>query len=508
MGKGGNRRGKNWKGFSKSFGGSGYGTGRHGSRNNEGDATDDRCDSSERSKGSYDLDKLKESEDYSRRVETNAPKRKYAICFGYLGTNYCGLQSNPAADTVEKEVERALFLAGGIQESNFGFLHKIQWTRAARTDRGVHANGQCCAMRLSVPIIYRQRQLFIDRVNSFLPGDIRMHAICKVTKAFNAKNLCGGRRYNYLLPTYMLRRRSEVISHLQDVYEQQGPIEGAGVEGGFTTQGARSIGYLNAHFIEYAFDDPIIKGYRADAGALERLTAACQKFVGTNKYHNYTTGKLPTDGSSKRYIMKFEVGQPVVSEASGVEFVLLTIIGQSFLLNQIRRMIGMCCEVASGAVDVETLDRTLGDKKVEVPMVPGLGLYLDELFFDGYNSKLVQENANIARKKARDEAYAQSLKAATRDAADDQEDALYEMLDWQDNEDVQRSYQMFRESRVWPHIFAEEASSKLFVYYLDSLRARPRKYNSFEFHARKEKDVQTDDAGGGNDNEEGEGGRD
>jgi tRNA pseudouridine38-40 synthase len=60
-------------------------------------------------------------------------KKKMAVCFGYLGSKYQGLQVNPDADTIEKELERALFLCGGIHESNFGFLQKVQWTRAART---------------------------------------------------------------------------------------------------------------------------------------------------------------------------------------------------------------------------------------------------------------------------------------------------------------------------------------------------------------------------------------
>jgi tRNA pseudouridine(38-40) synthase len=563
------KNGKNWKGFSKSFS---SGQGRHGNKNRDTNykGTDDRRESSERSKGSYDWDELQASDAYKRRTEGSAPKRKYAVCFGYLGTNYSGLQANPDAETIEKEVERALFLAGGLQDSNFGNLQKLQWTRAARTDRGVHANGQCCSMRLSVPIsgkeevtiyndgvaqttalastlptpegwtpppcakndaeieMYRQRQLFINRVNSFLPIDIHIHAMCKVTKAFNAKNLCGSRRYHYLLPTYMIRKRSEVMQHLANVYEQQGPVEGAGMEGGFLTCGTRGTGYLGEKYITYAYDDPVLKGYRVDADTLNTLKEACNKFVGTHKYHNYTTAKLPSDPSSCRYIKKFSPGEPFVSKETGIEFVLLTIYGQSFLLNQIRRMVGMCCEVASGAVDMETLSRTQSDKKVEVPMVPGLGLYLDELFFDGYNQKIVIENANAARKKVRDAEYAQTLKAAASKTAstdtdpvalaavatvaaavggvdamvsavdvedsipmdtttsDDQETDAYEVLDWQDNAFVQQVYQDFRADRIWPHIQEEEKTSRLFVYYLDSLRAHPRRYISYDFYEKKD----------------------
>ncbi len=94
-----------------------------------------------RHRGSVDLDQLKGSEAYGQRIDqskNNAVNRKYAICFGYLGTKYQGLQINPDASTIEAELERALLLCGGIRESDFGHMQKIQWTRAARTGPFVH----------------------------------------------------------------------------------------------------------------------------------------------------------------------------------------------------------------------------------------------------------------------------------------------------------------------------------------------------------------------------------
>jgi hypothetical protein len=86
--------------------------------------------------GSFPLDQLKASEAFARRItQENAVKRKYAVCVSYIGTQYQGLQINPGAKTVEAELERALFLAGGIIEANYGYMNKVQWTRAARTGR-------------------------------------------------------------------------------------------------------------------------------------------------------------------------------------------------------------------------------------------------------------------------------------------------------------------------------------------------------------------------------------
>ena len=38
---------------------------------------------------------------------------------------------------IEKELETAIFKAGGIGDSNFGDLEKIAWARSSRTDKGV-----------------------------------------------------------------------------------------------------------------------------------------------------------------------------------------------------------------------------------------------------------------------------------------------------------------------------------------------------------------------------------
>ena len=188
-------------------------------------------------KGSFTLDELRSCEDYNRRIDYgDAPKRKWALNFGYLGSKYQGLQVNPDANTVEKHLEKALFLAGGIVESNYANLHKIQWTRTARTDRGVHAVMQCCAMKLTMPLDGRIE--FMKNVNSFLPNDIRMHSLSKVTKNFNSKMHCSKRRYHYLLPTYMLQDKTITIDALVAASVVQGPIVDCARAGGYAELGS------------------------------------------------------------------------------------------------------------------------------------------------------------------------------------------------------------------------------------------------------------------------------
>jgi hypothetical protein len=128
--------------------------------------------------GSYPLEEVKAMPEYKNMVEQTSSKKTYALNIGYCGTSYQGLQTNEGAITIEGLLERALFLSGGIKECNFGNLQKVGWTRAARTDKGVHAIGQCVSMRLTVD----SEPDFIQQVNTCLPEDIRLFAMTKTTK--------------------------------------------------------------------------------------------------------------------------------------------------------------------------------------------------------------------------------------------------------------------------------------------------------------------------------------
>ena len=75
------------------------------------DHDDDRVSGDVVHPGSFTMDELKLQADYTRKVDSSSfPKKKWAINFGYVGTSFQGLQINPGADSVEKHVERALFL--------------------------------------------------------------------------------------------------------------------------------------------------------------------------------------------------------------------------------------------------------------------------------------------------------------------------------------------------------------------------------------------------------------
>lgn len=237
----------------------------------------------------------------------------------------------------------------------------LHFTNFPLLDRGVHAATQCCAMKLVFPLDKRDK--FVEDVNSFLPDDIRVHLLTKVSKGFNAKNDCTKRRYDYLLPTYVLRDNAEVSKLLSDQYAAQGAIVGAGYEGGYLDPALSSA--LTADSLRRCRES--LLDFRAPTSTLDRLKAALQCYVGTKYYHNFTSGKTSAEANSQRYVLSFECGEPTVVD--GVEYVLLSVVGQSFLLNQIRKMVCMACEVARGVVPPETLPIALS-KDVKVSLAP------------------------------------------------------------------------------------------------------------------------------------------
>lgn len=124
-------------------------------------------------------------------------KRKVAMLLAYCGAGYQGMQRNPGAITIEGELEQALFRANAIAQCNFGDMRKVDWMRAARTDKGVSAIGQIVSARLVI-----DPPGLVERVNRHLPKDIRVFGYTRVTSNFNAKQMCDKRRYEYLVPVF------------------------------------------------------------------------------------------------------------------------------------------------------------------------------------------------------------------------------------------------------------------------------------------------------------------
>ncbi|KXZ51601.1 hypothetical protein GPECTOR_12g565 [Gonium pectorale] len=148
------------------------------------------------------------------------PKRSVALHTGYVGTGFKGSSINRTLGdnvTIEQVLEKALFAAGCITEANFGSFSKIRWTRASRTDKGVHSLGTVMGLRMHVddaryvtgPGGDPEGLAIADLINEHLPPQIRVFCVQKTNKKFSARHMCEGRVYQYYLPASMLELKGD-----------------------------------------------------------------------------------------------------------------------------------------------------------------------------------------------------------------------------------------------------------------------------------------------------------
>jgi len=132
--------------------------------------------------------------------------------------------------------------------------------------------------------------------------------------------------------------------------------------------------------------------YRITEARIDRVQQALNNYLGTRNYHNYTVQKAFKDPSANRHIKSFVVNRKPILIGDGpeeekTEWLSLKVHGQSFMMHQIRKMIGMVTLLVRSGSDIDkTMAHSFTDAKYSIPKVPGLGLMLERPVFDSYNS--------------------------------------------------------------------------------------------------------------------------
>ncbi|ELR15302.1 tRNA pseudouridine synthase A, putative [Acanthamoeba castellanii str. Neff] len=263
----------------------------------------------------------------------------------------------------------------------------------------------------------------LDRINANLPDDIRVFAIRRTTGGFDSKNSVDSRIYEYLLPGYILAPEEP---------KPQPAEEG-----------------------EAAAAELQIPDYQVTPELIDKLNEYLEVFKGTNNFFNYTIRMDKNDASAKRYIIGFKCSGPFTVD--GVDFVRFEIQGQSFMLHQIRRMIGIatirdhCTALLRHVLDIQSsqlcahvwylgmivflIKRNLPKevlnatfvRKAPVPTAPSEGLLLQQCVYKVYNEG-----------KGRS----------------------YEPITW---EGIKDQVEAFRSEQIYTHIAAIEKETKVFA---------------------------------------------
>ncbi len=111
---------------------------------------------------------------------------KIMLTVSYDGTQYCGWQVQPSADTVQERIETAIEKVTG---------EKVRVTGSGRTDSGVHAKGQTAHFTVEKETIPSTK--YAKALNAYLPSDIRVLSSLQVPDDFDACRKAKKKTYKY-----------------------------------------------------------------------------------------------------------------------------------------------------------------------------------------------------------------------------------------------------------------------------------------------------------------------
>lgn len=372
-------------------------------------------------------------------------REKVAIIFGYSGYGYFGLQQNYDAQhpTIEAALVEALHAVGYISEENMQgqFMRKIQWERASRTDKGVSALRNVVSCKLQLPN-GKTEQEWIAPLNAILgPKRISVFRIVIATASFDSYTSCTGRVYEYLLPTYCLLAPSPVSGDDQNSNNNNNNKDSSSSNQGeaikqallSATQDEQSMIELEQQrrrpredlTLEIAsIPDDVYEtlcSFRLPEDTLKKVRAFFALMEGTNSFHNFTPSTPADDPSANRFMRSITVSDPFLIQVPkkkrksdddhdgednedseerknndnnnnntiSVELVRVKLDGQSFMLNQIRKMVGCVVEtVIRGEAGGFVRSMFQPDLRRITPMAPANGLFLCTLKLEKYNYRL------------------------------------------------------------------------------------------------------------------------
>lgn len=124
----------------------------------------------------------------SPSVTPQAKTVKLKLTIAYDGARYRGWQMQHNAVTVQQRVQESL-------QKIFPSVQRVHG--AGRTDAGVHALGMAAHVEIPEEEFRMTAGKALLAINRFLPQDIRIVEVCKVSREFHAQFDCQRKQYRY-----------------------------------------------------------------------------------------------------------------------------------------------------------------------------------------------------------------------------------------------------------------------------------------------------------------------
>lgn len=235
----------------------------------------------------------------------------YLMTISYDGSKFWGFQRLNEENSVQKCLENAL---SKINKK------EVVVKGAGRTDRGVHANGQCVSFKLDIKI---ENDGLKKALNSILKPYIYVKEIEVVDDNFHA-------RFNVLRKKYIYKI---------------------------------NLGEYNPLLSDYVYQTE----YKLD---IKKMREVADLYLGVHNFHNFVSGER-IDSTAIIYDIEF------IREG---DILNISFIGKSFYRYMVRNLVGMMIEVGRGKEKivkvVEMLDST---DEINGYTAPACGLYLDKI---------------------------------------------------------------------------------------------------------------------------------
>jgi tRNA pseudouridine38-40 synthase len=241
---------------------------------------------------------------------------RYFIELAYKGTNYHGWQYQPEANSVQETINKALSLL---------LKTSIDIVGAGRTDTGVHARQMFAHFDFDTEIDTPQ---LVHKLNSFLPKDIVIFNIFKVTNEAHARFDATKRTYEFHIHT------------LKDAFENDG---------------------------SYQFQQPL---------DIDKMNEACSFLFKHTDFECFS--KTHTDVRTFNCTI-FEANW----KQNGNKLVF-TIAADRFLRNMVRAIVGTMLNIGTGKIPLTDFEKIIEgkDRSQAGFSVPAQGLYLTKIEYN------------------------------------------------------------------------------------------------------------------------------
>lgn len=356
---------------------------------------------------------------------------------GYRGLQ--AQPDNAPQQTIEDALEAAIFASGGILPSNMGSLKKLGWSRSSRTDKSVHSLATVVAMKMECdPEAFESDPAGIklsETINSHLPPEIKVFSVQRVTKSFDARTECNRRRYHYHLPASMIgiqgtgdslnkidENKIELLGEAWKTFQGSHPFHNYtrrrlyredkdSRRGGYSGKGGSrrtSSGSKDdpeeeeedereeeeEEEIISATENTTTAAAAAAASTLEKAALAIADSVQPMEapgelptrpkgliqttWYSERNEKDPITRRHYRFIEDCEVSKELITLApGGPPCIRLSVQGASFMLHQIRHMVGAATAVALGIIPLELIEASLAaPARINLPLAPACSLIL------------------------------------------------------------------------------------------------------------------------------------